>query len=96
MLAAESSEFHTTYVVNPAVAHREIEGQLLLLLPGEFDLFTLNTTGSMVWRDLVAGRSLDETARAIATRFGISETQAQGDVDRLVTELLAKEIISLR
>jgi hypothetical protein len=85
-----------TYDVNPSVAHREIEGQILLLLPDDYEMLTLNETGRMVWVDLVEGRPLSRTARSIAERYAISVERALGDVRLLVDDLASRDVIRPR
>ena len=87
------SEDYPVYEINPAVAHREIEGQILLMLPGQFELFTLNATGRMVWCDIIEGRALRDTVRSIADKFGIPLQRAREDVESLIDDLLARNVI---
>lgn len=88
------SKSQTTYKINEAVAHREIEGQILFLLPDHYELYTLNATGKAVWLDLVAEKSLAQTAEELAARFHIPLEQAQQDIAVLLEDLVAKNIIS--
>ncbi len=82
------------YVPNEAVAHREVEGQILLLLPGEHDLFTLNASGRLVWLCLIAGASEQDMADALVRQFGVTGEQARADVRSLIDALVAREIIA--
>ena len=45
--------------MNEAVAHREIEGQIVLLLPDDYELYTLNASGKLVWQELLEGRTVE-------------------------------------
>lgn len=81
------------YRVNESVAYREIEGQTLLLLPDQYELYTLNATGQVVWRTLVEGETASIAVARLARRFGISLEQALRDVGLLIQELEAKNIL---
>lgn len=82
-----------TFVVDPRVAHREIEGQTLLLLPGQASIYTLNAAGQLVWRELVKGRRLSQIAATLARRFTLPAAQARADVDRLLRDLQRRAIV---
>jgi hypothetical protein len=79
--------------VVPGIAHREIEGQTLLLLPGRASIYTLNTAGQVVWRELVKGRRLSQITATLARRFGLPGPQARADVERLLRDLQRRAII---
>ena len=81
------------FLVNEEVAHREVEGQLLLLLPDDYSLYTLNESGKLVWTELVEGRPLGEIVASLARRFGIPEAQAREDVLRLLGDLLGRGVV---
>lgn len=86
-------DIHAPYEINPAVVHKEIEGQVVLLLPDSYALYTLNPAGRLVWRELARGRSLAEAAAELAARYGIPLQQAQADVAALAGDLLTHGVI---
>lgn len=89
-------DIHAPFELNPAVVHKEIEGQVVLLLPDSYALYTLNLAGRQVWRDLARGRSLAEAAAELAARYGIPLEQAEADVAALAADLLAQGVIHNR
>jgi hypothetical protein len=81
------------FLVNESVAHREVEGQLLLLLPDEYELYTLNASGKLAWRALAEGRTLGEAAALLADRYRIPLAKAEADVRALVADLEARAVL---
>lgn len=82
--------------VRPEVAHREVEGQVVLLLPGEDELFTLNDSAKLLWSRLVAGATGAELAAALASHYGLAPAAAAADADALVRELARRRIVARR
>lgn len=79
--------------VNPQVAHRDVEGQTLFLLPEEHALHTLNDTGARVWHGLLEGQSIARIALMLSETYGVSADQAENDVRDLIAELVDKSIL---
>ncbi|MBY6539454.1 PqqD family protein [Rhodococcus sp. BP-349] len=57
--------------------------------------FSLNDAGSFVWPLLVAGTTSTALVAALTDEYGIDENVAAKDVDALVTELAAREIVTV-
>ena len=81
------------YVINSEVAHREIEGQILILRPDDNFLYTLNGSGRLIWLGIVKKKKLATIVKNVSKEFGISDETARGDVLSFVRELEAKRII---
>ena len=73
--------------LNPEVAHREVEGQWLLLTPNDDVLYTLNGTGRVVWEMLLRRSPVGEIAAHLATTYGISIDDARRDTGAFMAEL---------
>lgn len=82
--------------LNPDVAHREIEGQLLLLTPDDDVLYTLNGSGRLAWEMLTRGVGLGEIAARIAATYGIAVEDAGRDVAAFCAELERRGVITRR
>lgn len=80
--------------VRAEIAHREVEGQVVLLLPHADELFTLNDSAKVVWRKLVAGATVAELGRVLAKHYGIAQATAESDVQALVRELARRRIVA--
>ena len=81
------------FAVHTGIAHREIAGRLLLLLPGDSRLYAFNDTGRLVWRGLLRKRSAASIAGSIARKFRIPLARAQRDVRDLLDDLLRRGVI---
>jgi hypothetical protein len=82
-----------TFAVAPAVAHREVDGMLLVLAAGDEELSAFNETGALVWRGIVRGHPLDRIAGALARRYRIPRAEAMDDVRALVAELRERGLV---
>ncbi len=70
-----------------SVLSREILDEAVLLDPEGGLYFGVNPTGSLLWSAMAEPVTLEELARLLVTRFGISDEQAWGDVSRFIGEL---------
>lgn len=89
----EDSTAGQVFRVNEAVAHREIEGQVVLLLPEDYELYTLNNSGKLVWNGLLEGRTAGEMATQLAETYEISLERASADVAVLLRDLEARGVV---
>jgi hypothetical protein len=87
---------HEYYELNSDVAHREIEGQVLLLTPDDDVLYTLNGTGKLAWELLASGASPREIAARIAATYAIDLETAERDVAAFLDELERRGVVSRR
>lgn len=81
------------YRPSPRIAHREIEGQILLLLPGESELYTFNASAAFIWKGLARRRAPRRIAADLAREFGIDQAQAERDVARFVRDMARKGLL---
>jgi hypothetical protein len=84
------------YLPSPAIAHREIEGQILLLLPDDSEIYTFNTAASFIWRGLVRRRGLRRIVDELAREFGIDRERAEADVMKFVGDMESKGVLTRR
>ena len=75
------------------IAHREIDGRLLLLLPGDSRLYAFNDAGRLVWRAMLRKRSVAQIGATIAKTFGIPVARAERDVRELLADLMRRGAI---
>lgn len=79
--------------VRPEIAHREVEGQVVLLLPDDDALFTLNESAKLLWKRLVTGATVAELARVVVSRYRVAPAVAEADVRALVRDLARRRIV---
>jgi hypothetical protein len=80
--------------IAPGVAHREIEGRLLILVPGARAPMALNDSAAFLWRRLVRGSTGEALARALARHYGVDMSRARKDVATFLA-LLARRGLAI-
>jgi len=60
---------------------------------GDLDsIYTFNGTGTVLWQMLEAGESVDVLSRYLQQEFGISEDQANADLEAFLLELAEENL----
>ena len=91
-------ESATTYRMKGKVVLRRIgEDRLLVPVSGaaarECCVFPINETGEFIWDRLAKGRSMEETAAALAAEFDIDLPEARADCRAFAEDLLAQRLL---
>lgn len=87
-------ELSRIYTINDEIAHREIEGQILILRPDDNFLYTLNGSGRFIWLGIAKKKKLSTIIKNVSKEFGIPEDSVRRDVMEFVKDLEAKGILS--
>ena len=77
-----------------ALVWREIDGELVAVDLGASAYLGANPSGTLLWRLLVDGATLDELAGALVERFGIDSERAHTDADAFVGSLAARGLLA--
>jgi hypothetical protein len=85
-----------TYTPSPAIAYREIEGQILVLLPRDPELRTFNASAAFIWKRLARRTALPRIVDELAREFGIERTRAEADVLRFVRDMTRRGLLRKR
>jgi len=79
-----------------AVAWREVDGEFVLISVETTHYYSLNSSGSDVWRILLEGpQSAESIASVLATRHGLESGQVDSAVAALLDELRAEGLLRL-
>jgi hypothetical protein len=70
-----------------AVPWREIDGEIVALDDSSSQYVSVNSSGSVLWRELRTGSSAKRLAELLVTRYGIREDQARADVEAFLSQL---------
>lgn len=73
------------------MAETEYGAALLDEKSGEY--WTLNPTAAVVLETMLAGRGTDDAVHALTERYDVSDSLAQEDVDRILTELRSAGLV---
>ena len=77
---------------------REVAGEMILVPvrsgPKDVDsIFTLNEVGSVVWRELGAGRNVQQILECVTTEFETTREQDEADVVEFLEALEQRSLI---
>ena len=95
----DTIDIKSRYRVSDEIIAKELEDQLIIvpLSSGIGDLdaemYTLNRTGSILWKELDGERPLDTIITDLARRFSEPEEKIRKDVLELIHDLLEKQLI---
>lgn len=79
------------------VVFTEMEnGESVLLHLGTNEYFSLNETGTLIWKGISDDRNLGEIGKELENTFDVTEEQATQSVMRLVESLLAQNLVSVK
>lgn len=81
--------------LNPLLAWREIDGQVVIISPEDSVVHELNETASFIWKQADSGRDADEIARNIGTEYSIAASEAQVDMEEFLSCLAAKGLLQI-
>lgn len=84
----------TSYAVPEEVLTAHLEGEAVVLHIGTRSYFRLNPTASVVWEGLENGKDRAEILDELCARFEVEPATASGEVDRLLSELEARGLIT--
>jgi hypothetical protein len=78
---------------SPDTAHQSIDGEAVIITPGQMMVHVLNTVGSRIW-DLADGkRNIEDIAKILAEEFDVSYETALEDATEFTRDLAQKEIM---
>ena len=78
----------------PEVVDTELEGEGAVLLHLESQIyFSLNETGTLIWKAMKQGLTLQETCHRLQKEFQVGEDQAEQSVLALTRELAQHKLV---
>jgi hypothetical protein len=79
---------------HPEVVDTELDtGETVLLQLESTTYYSLNTTGTCIWRGLRQGHPLQEISRQLQATFAVEADQANRSVLALVNELVQHQLL---
>src|SRR5688572_16638998 len=75
------------------IASKVMDGEAIIINLSNGVYCSLDKVGGFIWEQISATRSVAETVAAVSARYEVSPERAQGDVERLVAELLREDVI---
>lgn len=83
-----------SYVIHEAKAvSQTLEGEAIVINLEKGSYYSLNATGSEMWDLIIGGQPLDQIARYISDRYGITPEEAMSEVQSFVSVLKQEDLI---
>lgn len=82
-----------TWQKNPSLAWREIDGETIIISPGESVMHELNDSGSFLWRNIDGRRTAEDLAVLLTAHYEVSRETALTDTFSLLEELCARKLL---
>ena len=82
-----------SYHPNPDVVAQRVQDEVVLVNLRTNEIYTLNRTAARAWELIAEGRDRPVVEAALVEEFSVEETEAQGELDDLLDELVEKELI---
>jgi hypothetical protein len=89
-------DWGATVVPSSDITAQEVEGELLILDLGSSEYYSLNDVGTAMWALMAEGRTLEEVAAEVCSRYEVADEQVRIDLSSLVAALREKGLITLR
>lgn len=87
----------TKVIPNPHVVFTEMENnESVLLHLGTNEYFSLNETGTLIWKGISDDRNLGEIGQELERTFHVSIEQVTESVIQLVDELISQKLVSVK
>jgi hypothetical protein len=85
--------------VRKEIVSREIAGETLLIpISGKLAnlqrIYSLNPVAECIWKQLDGKKTLQEISESVLSVFEVERTQADGDIQEFVAELLKEGLIT--
>lgn len=79
----------------PSVVSRMIDGEAVLVHPGQGKVRVLNAVGARLWELANGSRTIDEMARALAEEYAVSTGEAQSDALVFCSDLAGRGLLTV-
>jgi hypothetical protein len=80
-------------VNDESVAAKVIDGEAIIMNLSSGMYYSMDKVGAHVWSLIEEARTLADIASTISGRYGVSREMAEADLERLVSELLAENLV---
>ena len=84
---------HTYRVNKPAVSAESFDNEVIIIHFETGNYYSLDAFGTRIWQGLEAGTNRESILRHIAKQFGMKRETAAMQLDRLMEQLLAEDLV---
>ncbi len=79
---------------NPELVTRQIDGEVVIMIPGQGKILALNEVGSFIWDMIDGTNSKESILAALCGEFEVSPEEAAVDIEEFTTVLAEKGLIN--
>lgn len=81
------------YRAHPDLTSRVIDGEAVILQIATTTYYSLNPSGTLLWEALREGATRDDLVGRLVDEYGIDRPTAERDVDALLADLVAENLV---
>ncbi|MCP3875671.1 MAG: PqqD family protein [Desulfobacteraceae bacterium] len=81
------------YELSKEYLWKEVKERVVVLHFDSGKYYSLNTTGSLIWKSLIENISRDEIVNQVCLEFDIDRQTAENDTEEIINDFLSKKFI---
>lgn len=83
-----------TYTITKGIIETDLENELVLLHPENRNMYSLNETGRIIWKNL-ENLGFEGAINQVLKEYDTTKEQAMRDAEKLLQELIQANFISI-
>jgi hypothetical protein len=93
--AGEKSTTPESVKIGDSVLYQIVGDEILILNMDNQQYFGLDSVAADIWKMLMEHRDISDVCRRLTSMYSVDETTARTDVQNLVSELLAADLVRI-
>ena len=81
------------YIHNSEVIETDVDGEIVLMHPANWDYFEFNAAGSAIWRLLATPSTIDALTDALTAEFEVECETCRSETSTLLETMLANDLV---
>lgn len=82
------------YALSEEYVWKEVGDRVVVLNLDSGRYYSLNSTGSLIWRALMEGLSIDQIGGRVCEMFDVDKKAAQNDAGEMIRQFLSRKMIT--
>jgi len=82
-----------SYSLSKEYVWKEVGKRVVVLHLDSGRYFSFNPSGSLIWKGLITGLSMEQIIGQLCAAFDVDKPTAKGDTEEMIRDLLAREAI---
>ena len=84
------------FSISKRVVYREVKDEIIILNLKKNLYYSLDGAGTLIWKWIIKGITLEKVAVSLAERYDVDEKTALKDLNKLIKELIDEEVIVMK